>query len=532
MTGMPTRMQLAVLLVSAAVAMGALASPALALNPIKPVCSAASLVSGLIGKACSAVQHGDRLLSAGKNLVTGHFGGAVKSLVGESNSSIASKATTALALAAMAAWVVGGASYVLHETSAVLNRTTDPQLTTTWFSGTYWRVAGIAAILTLPFLFAAAIQAIVQSDITLLVRAALGYLPLALLAVGIAAPLTMLLLSASDQLAAVVSSAAGHQSAGFLNQDSGLIGALSRVSSSAFLGFFAGLLTVAAAIALWLELMVRAAAVYVIVLMLPLAFAAFVWPARRLWAVRSVELLVALILSKFVIVAVLSLGGAALSQSVHHSAAGMLAGVALLALGVFAPWSLLRLLPVTELASAAAGSLRHDGSAAFGGAGRADAQANEGERWAAKAAQMRREARETEPLDAANAAKDGLAVREASGPVADSPASAAAEGLAAPTAIPTPDAGARHPASAEPGGPVAPESHARDGEAPGERISGMPEMWQAENGTWNPVILGPQASRVWPPDEPAGGHRDHDEPGPADQTAPTPPPQDPQDGRL
>ena len=46
--------------------------------------------------------------------------------------------------------------------------------------------------------------------------------------------------------------------------------------------------------------------------MLPLAFAALVWPARRIWAIRAVEVLVALILSKFVIVAVLSLGGAAL----------------------------------------------------------------------------------------------------------------------------------------------------------------------------------------------------------------------------
>ena len=58
----------------------------------------------------------------------------------------------------------------------------------------------------------------------------------------------------------------------------------------------------------------REAAVYVIVLMLPLAFAALVWPARRVWAVRAVELLVALILSKFAIVAVLALGGAALGQ--------------------------------------------------------------------------------------------------------------------------------------------------------------------------------------------------------------------------
>ena len=58
-------------------------------------------------------------------------------------------------------------------------------------------------------------------------------------------------------------------------------------------------------------MLIREAAVYVVVLMLPLAFAAFVWPARRIWAIRMVELLTALILSKFAVVAVLSLAGAA-----------------------------------------------------------------------------------------------------------------------------------------------------------------------------------------------------------------------------
>ncbi len=529
MIGMQARTHVAVTLVTVAVAMGALASPASAFNPIKPICSAAGFVSGLIGKACSAVQHGDRLLSAGKSLLTGHVGGAVKSLVGDGTSSIASKATTALALAAIGTWVVGGASYVLHETASVLGRTTEPQLTSTWFSATYWRVAGIAAVLTLPFLFAAAVQAIVQADFTLLARAALGYLPLGLLAAGVAAPLTMLLLSASDQLASVVSSAAGHQSAHFLNQDSGLIGALTHVGSSAFLGFFAGLLTVAAALALWVELMVRAAAVYVIVLMLPLAFAAFVWPARRVWAVRSVELLVALILSKFVIVAVLALGGAAFSQSVHQSVAGMLGGVALLALGAFAPWALLRVLPVTELASAAVGSLRQDGRAAFGAAGRADGQANEGERWAAKAAQMRREAHLSERTDGADAERERVGSLGAPGPskpATPSPAPAAADAVgvaATPQAAP----------SRQPSERVAPaERHADDGDRPAERIPGLPEMWQARNGKWNAVTLGLEPSRVWPPDQPAASHEDPDHAAPADDHDPSPPPQDPQDGHL
>ena len=98
-----------------------------------------------------------------------------------------------------------------------------------------------------------------------------------------------------------------------------VIAGLTAFTRSPFLAFFVGLFTIGAAFALWIELLMREAAVYVIVLMLPLAFAAMVWPARRIWAIRAVELLVALILSKFAIVAVLSLGGAAISAG---SAAG------------------------------------------------------------------------------------------------------------------------------------------------------------------------------------------------------------------
>src|SRR5207253_10595610 len=127
---------------------------------------------------------------------------------------------------------------------------------------------------------------------------------------------------------------------------------LTAITVSPFLVFLIGLFPIGASFALWIELLVREAAVYVIVLMLPLAFAALVWPARRIWAIRAVEILVALILSKFLIVAVLSLGGAALSQSFLTSISGMLAGFVLLTMGALTPWALLRLLPLGEIASA------------------------------------------------------------------------------------------------------------------------------------------------------------------------------------
>jgi type IV secretion system protein TrbL len=387
-------------LAAAAFASGATAPPASALDPIKPVCGVAGLVSGLIGKACTAVQNGGRWVKAGQRLLGGHLGGALKTALGQGGSKVGASAATAIGLGAVVTWVLGGARVALHETATILGHTTSPQLRTTWFSETYWRVAGISAVLTMPFLFAAAIQALLRSDLTLLVRAAFGYLPLAMLAVGVAAPVTMLLLAASDQLSAVVSSAAGNASTHFLAESAVVLGGLAVVSP--FIALFAGLLVVAGAITLWIELLMREAAVYVIVMMLPLAFAAMVWPARRIWAIRAVELLIALILSKFAIVAVLSLGSAALGASVGNGAHGItaaFAGIVLLVMGAFAPWVLLRLLPLAEIASSAAGSLRSETRAGAGpGLELADGSARAAEDWAVSTtARMRNDAADVAP---------------------------------------------------------------------------------------------------------------------------------------
>lgn len=253
--------------------------------------------------------------------------------------------------------VLNGAQAALQETATVIGQTTAPRLESTWFSSTYWRVAGLAALLTLPFLFAAAVQALLRSDLTLLLRAAFGYLPMAMIGVSLAAPITMLLLSATDEMSSVIGRAGAGGGAHFLRQAAEMAG-LATASGSSFLAIAIGLLTLGAAVALAIEMLVREAAVYVVVLMAPLAFVALVWPARRTWAVRTVELLVALILSKFVIVAVLSLAGAAYGSSGAPSVTRLLSAMALVLLSTFAPWVMLRLLPLTELAAGAAGAIR------------------------------------------------------------------------------------------------------------------------------------------------------------------------------
>lgn len=521
--------------------------PAAGFNPFKLGCTVAGVVNPTAKKVCTAVKIGVGAFS----VIKGALGGGP----GAGSSSAGSTASTALGLAAVGTWVLGGAAFTIHETAKVLGHTTEPQLTSTWFSATYWRLAGIGALLTLPFLFAAAVQALINSDLTLLARAALGYLPLAMGAVAIASPLTMLLVAASDELSRVVSSASGDAASHLLHKAGITIAALTALSRSPFVVFFVGLLVVAAAFALWIELLLREAAVYVIVLMLPLAFAAMVWPARRVWAARAVELLVALILSKFAVVAVLSLGGAAMNQ-MDHSVTALLAGVVLLGMGVFAPWALLRLIPLAELASGAVSSLRHAGQAPVQKyrEKRGEALARV-EDWGSLTAAMRREgelalAAGTEPPDLAEPPaterggrprghgeghRDGEQPQPAAGEDAGrEPAMAAVPGpqpadLGASPAI--------EPARSSP------ETSAPQQAPPSsQRIPGLPDRWQQPNGSWSPVILGPQGvlAHPWPTlGSVAEGSGQRTEPAqdplgesPGDDHDPAPPPQPPPGGPL
>jgi hypothetical protein len=335
----------------------ALPEPAAA-NPLDKLCSVVgSLGEGWWGKTCKAVAHPKRVVGAVKAIASGKPGKAVKVLLGGAKSNLLS-ASGGIGIAAIVAWAVGGAHFVLSETAKLLGQTTSPELTAAWFSSVYWRVAGVAALMTLPFLIAAAIQAVLRSDAGLLARAVFGYLPLSFLATGIAAPMAMILLQVSDWMGSWVAAAAGDDGSHFLAEAGVALGTLGVAAGSPFVTFLIALLTTAGGLILWLELLVREAAVYVVVLMLPLVFAAMVWPARRVWAVRAVEVLVALILAKFAIVSVLALAAAALTHGGGDLIVRSLAGLVLVLLGAFAPWVLLRLLPLAEVASAAIGQVR------------------------------------------------------------------------------------------------------------------------------------------------------------------------------
>jgi len=509
--------RVAALFLTVAFLFAARPAPAAAIS-LGPVCSVVGIFSGLLGKGCTVVSDaGSRVIGAAKDLFSGRLGSAIKAILGDAASAAKSHASQVLGLAAIGIWVIGGAKFVLSELANWIGESTTPRLGTTWFSTTYWRVAGIAALLTLPFLFAAAVQALVRSDITLLLRSVLAYLPLALLMVGVAAPITMLLLSASDELSSLVSSAAGHAGSHALGLGGALFGSLSAASKSLFFVTFYGLLVAFGATALWIELVMREAAVYVVVLMLPLAFAALVWPARRIWAIRAVEILVALILSKFAIVAVLSLGGAAMDQ-LGHSPSTLIVGLVLVIMGAFAPWAVLRLVPLAELASSAAGSLSGEMRGAAVAGKLAGGLALSVSDWASSATRsMGRGAEQAILLDRLGPGDSIDGDTTDGSPNEPDPTSPGSGGGGGTEVEPSFDAKGdqeslageidRLAADGQAVIAAGPVPAARAIRSRQERIPGMPTMWQADNFSWEPIELGPDGDwspRLGPPDFEAG----------------------------
>lgn len=178
-----------------------------------------------------------------------------------------------------------------------------------------------------------------------LARTALIRVPLALLFTAVAVELVSLGLRLTDEACASLLSSGGRSLSGLFAHMAATLtgaGAADLGAQFAFL-VIAGLLS----FVVWLELAVRAAAVAVAVLFLPLALAGVALPATAHWARRLAETLAALVLSKLAIVASLCLAvGVVGSSSAGFGA--LLQGISLLAISAVSPLALARVLPMVE----------------------------------------------------------------------------------------------------------------------------------------------------------------------------------------
>ncbi len=271
-------------------------------------------------------------------------------------------------LDALGSWVSAGAVWLLAQIGNVLGSTTGVDLGASWFTAHYETMAALSGVVIVPLLLLGIVQSIYRQDASMLVRSVLLNVPLAILLTAVAVELVQLGLAVTDAMSAAVAHGAGLDSGHFMaTVTSALTGpaAAGEPGVPTFVVFLGGVALVLGAVMVWVELLIRAAAVYVAVLFLPLALASLAWPTISHWCRRLVDTLVALVLGKFVIVSVLSLAAGALAAGTGSSPSGavgtdggggfgaVLGGAALLLLAAFAPWALFRLLPFLEAGAVA-----------------------------------------------------------------------------------------------------------------------------------------------------------------------------------
>jgi hypothetical protein len=242
-------------------------------------------------------------------------------------------------------WVAEGAVWLLGQVGHALSATSSVDLGAGWFTGHERVMATIAAAVVLPMACCATILAVYRQDASMLMRTFLVQLPLALLLTGVAVELVRLSLAITDNLSAQVLAAGGVDTEHLLAPVAAFLLSTGPVLP-AFVLFVGALLVAFASMLLWLKLVVRSTAITAATLFLPLALAGLVWPAVSHWCRRLAETIAALVLSKLVIAAVLSLAAGALASGSGFGT--VVVGISLLIVATTAPFTLLRLVPAVE----------------------------------------------------------------------------------------------------------------------------------------------------------------------------------------
>lgn len=264
---------------------------------------------------------------------------------------------------ALTSWVADGAGWLVEQAFVALLETSDPTPEAAWFEASYRRLAVFGMLLAGPALVLGLLQALIRQDTRLMGRV-IAALPVSVLLTGAAVAVTRMLLGATDEVSVWLVRSAGDDLGDF--GPAFATGLLENSSVSGFVLFLVAVLAAIAALVLWIELLVRAALVYVLLAFVPVLAALVIWPAASGGLARLIRLLVAVVFSKVVMVAVVAMGVAAASAAGNEvGVEGLLVGTAMVAIATLAPAAVHRLLPLLEESAHARGNL------SAGGAGRA-----------------------------------------------------------------------------------------------------------------------------------------------------------------
>ncbi|MDA8044771.1 MAG: hypothetical protein M0Z30_05965 [Actinomycetota bacterium] len=193
------------------------------------------------------------------------------------------------------------------------------------------------------------ISAVLKRDPSALGRALKG-LVVAFIGGGLAVAITNIALAAVDALCSGVVQVATGQSLAGMGHSILPAGAVAAATTNPALTMLLSLAALAAVLIVWAALMVRKILIVVSAVFAPLAFAGSLADITAAWTRRWIETVVALVVSKLILVIIFVVGLGMIVNGVGQAGTGRtqvatqtLSGILVLALAGFAPWVALKL---------------------------------------------------------------------------------------------------------------------------------------------------------------------------------------------
>ncbi|MDN3285640.1 hypothetical protein QWL27_07675 [Streptomyces thermocarboxydus] len=249
-------------------------------------------------------------------------------------------------LASLARGCADAASWTVKQLSAAVEDTAKVDFTNDTFLQQYAVVFAASTILTLLlWLLAVAKRAVRGVPLATALSEAIGFLWLTVLASAFTPLILYTVVSATDGVTDVLAKATGDQTDTFFGTFSAALEKGNDIGGGPIMLIVVSLVSILAAGVLWLELVIRAALLYVGALLGTVVYAGLVdknlWGHVRRWA----GIMIAVIMVKPVIVIVLGLAGALSADDGPDAFSAVVSGLAIILLAIFASAMIYRFVP-------------------------------------------------------------------------------------------------------------------------------------------------------------------------------------------
>ncbi|MFD0439901.1 hypothetical protein [Streptomyces chartreusis] len=249
-------------------------------------------------------------------------------------------------LSSLAKGCADAASWTVKQLSEAVQETANVDFTNPKFLQQYAVVFAASTILTLLiWLLAVAKRAVRGVPLTTAISEAVGFLWLTVLASAFTPLILYTVVSATDGVTDVLAKTTGDQTDTFFGTFSGALEKGEDIGGGPIMLIVVSLVSILAAGVLWLELVIRAALLYVGALLGTVVYAGLVdknlWGHVRRWA----GIMIAVILVKPVIVIVLGLAGALSADDGPGAFSAVVSGLAIILLAIFASAMIYRFVP-------------------------------------------------------------------------------------------------------------------------------------------------------------------------------------------